>query len=96
MGINLIDIKYKVSTETALNPRVPNKAMENAFQEERNLAGAMKPNIAMQTVKVYTIDMAVLMATIIPNLVKNWMVVKHRGTAARMVVRAELRMDDPM
>lgn len=60
------------------------------------LAGAKMLREAMQAVRVYKMEMLVLMVTICPNLEKGWMTVWVRGMAATIVVRALLVMLTPM
>ena len=79
-----------------MNTPMATVAIHDARNEERNFAGAIVRRRATQMVKVKNIDTAVLIAMIWPNLAKSWIVVKHSGREATMVVTEELRMDEPM
>lgn len=58
-------------------------------------AGAMHANMATVTVRVNKMEMAVLMATIWPNLAKGTMTQKKRGTVEITVVTALDTMATP-
>lgn len=70
--------------------------MRDDFKEARNLTGDIRHNRATQIDRVKKIDTAVLMARIWPNLANSWIVARHKGMDATIVVMAELRMAVPM
>ena len=88
---------YRHKAAMPANKAKPITAFALDLRVRQNLAGAMGPlrNITQNT-KVQTIDTAVLMARICPNLANSCIVVKQRGMDAATVVIAELSIDEPM
>jgi hypothetical protein len=86
---------YKHKLAKAIKIKIPNNAFSLDLMLLRNRGGPMIVKKAIQNVRVYTMDTAVLMARIWPNLENSWIVVRQRGIEAAMVVTAELRMEEP-
>ena len=75
---------------------VPSTDFRVDFQEGLKKAGAIVLSKAVHTVNEYKMQTEVLIAIICPNLANGWIVVCVSGTAAIIVVRAELITDTPI